>query len=43
MSSRKLKQLEQFYKTKQQKLEKITAATDNLYMDCKYGDITKAE
>lgn len=39
----KSKQLEQLYKTKQQELEKITAVTDNLYMDWKTGDITKAD
>lgn len=39
----KSKQLEQLYKVKQQELEKITAVTDNLYMDWKTGDITKAE
>lgn len=39
----KSKQLEQLYKAKQQELEKITVVTDNLYMDWKTGDITRAE
>lgn len=39
----KSKQLEQLYKAKQQELEKITVVTDNLYVDWKCGDITKAE
>ncbi|KOY82830.1 recombinase family protein [Lysinibacillus macroides] len=39
----KSKQLEQLYKVKQQELEKITAVTDNLYIDWKCGDITKVE
>lgn len=39
----KSKQLAQLFKTKQQELEKITVVTDNLYMDWKTGDITKAD
>lgn len=37
------KQLEQLLKKQKQELEKITCVTDNLYMDWKCGDITRAE
>jgi len=39
----KSKELERLYKAKQQQLERITVVTDNLYMDWKCGDITRAE
>lgn len=39
----KSKELERLYQAKQQQLERITVVTDNLYMDWKCGDITRAE
>ena len=37
------KRLQQLLKDRNKELEKLTCVTDNLYMDWKCGDITRAE